>query len=98
MSSISRIGDPFSCGDTVKSGSANVYANGIPVGRITDGTIGDPCGAPPTIIAAGSGTVFANGLPVARVGDALVPHACPSAGPHGGTITSGSPNVSADGV
>ncbi len=97
MPKVVRIGDPFSCGDTVKSGSANVFVNGIPVGRITDATIGDPCGAPSTIIAAGSGTVFANGLPLARVGDALVPHACPSSSPHGATLTAGSTNVSADG-
>ena len=97
MPNVVRIGDPFTCGDTVASGSANVFANGIPVGRITDGTIGDPCGAPPTIIAEGSGTVFANGLPISRVGDALVPHACPSSSPHGGTLSAGSTNVTADG-
>ncbi len=96
MPDVARIGDPFSCGDTVKSGSANVYANGIPVGRLTDATTGDPCGAPSTIISSGSGTVFVNGIPLARVGDSLVPHACPSSAPHGGSITAGSPNVTAD--
>ncbi len=97
MPQIARIGDPFTCGDTVKSGSANVFVNGLPIARITDGTMGDPCGAPPTVIAGGSGTVFANGIPVSRIGDALVPHSCPSSSPHGGTISGGSPNVSADG-
>lgn len=97
MPDVGRIGDPFSCGDTVKTGSANVFANGIPVARLTDGTIGDPCGAPPTTIAEGSGTVFVNGLPISRVGDALIPHPCPSSSPHGGSISAGSPNVKADG-
>jgi len=97
MPQIARIGDPFTCGDTVKSGSANVYANGIPVGRLSDATIGDPCGAPSTIINKGSGTVFVNGLPIARIGDSLRPHSCPSSSPHGGTISGGSPNVKADG-
>lgn len=97
MPDVARIGDPFTCGDTVKTGSANVFANGIPVARITDGTIGDPCGAAPTTIAEGSGTVFVNGLPIARVDDSLVPHACPSSSPHGGSISAGSPNVKADG-
>ena len=98
MAKIARLGDPFSCGDTVASASANVYANGIPVARLTDGTTGDPCGAGPTKVAAGSGTVTANGLPLARVGDALTPHSCPSSSPHGGSISAGSPNVTADGA
>ena len=97
MPYVARIGDPFSCGDTVASGSANVHANGIPLGRITDATVGHGCW-PPTIIAAGSGTVFANGLPVARVGDANVPHTCPPIPEtHSGTISAGSTNVKADG-
>jgi len=96
MPAVTRISDPYSCGDTSAAGSGNVFVNGLPVSRITDATTGDPCGAPPTIAAAGSGTVFANGLPVCRVGDALVPHACPSSSPHGGTFSAGSPNVTAD--
>ena len=96
MPAVARIGDPISCGDTVKTGSANVFVNGIPVGRITDGTTGDPCGAPPTIMAEGSGTVTANGIPLLRVGDAIVPHACPSSSPHTGSVSAGSPNVTAD--
>ena len=100
MPAVARIGDTFTCGDTIKSGSANVFANGLPVGRITDGTTGHGCSsgsAPATVIADGSGTVFANGIPLSRVSDGLVPHACGST-PHGGTINSGSPNVTADGA
>ena len=98
MPKVARLGDPFTCGDTVQSASPNVYANGTPVARLTDATTGDPCGAPPTRVAAGSGTVFANGLPLARLGDALTPHSCPSSSPHGGSISGGSPNVTADGA
>lgn len=98
MPAVARIGDPFGCGDTVKSGSANVYANGLPVARLTDGTMGHGCWVP-TIIAAGSGTVFANGLPLSRVGDANIPHTCPSIPEtHGSNISGGSPDVSADGA
>lgn len=98
MPAVARIADPFACGDTIVSGSANVYANGIPVARITDGTTGHGCWVP-TIIAAGSGTVTANNIPLARVGDALVPHTCPSIPEtHGSSISAGSPNVSADGA
>ena len=96
MPKVARLGDPFSCGDTLASASPNVYANGIPVSRLTDSTTGDPCGAGPTVVANGSGTVFVNGLPLARVGDALKPHSCPSSSPHGGSISAGSPNVTAD--
>jgi len=93
MPAVARISDPFGCGDTIKSGSANVYANGIPVARLTDGTIGEGCWAP-TIIASGSGSVFVNGLPLARVGDANVPHTCSSIPEtHGSSISAGSPNV-----
>ena len=95
MPDVARLGDPFSCGDTVASASGDVFANGIPVARLTDATTGDPCGAGPTTVAAGSSTVTVNGLPMARVGDALVPHSCPSSSPHGGSITAGSPNVEA---
>ena len=94
MPAIARIGDPFSCGDTVASGSGSVFANGMPVARITDATTGHGCW-PPTIIAGGSGSVFANYLPVSRVGDANVPHTCPPIPEtHSGNISAGSPNVS----
>lgn len=97
MPAVARIGDPFSCGDTVRAGSPNVYCNGIPVGRLTDATTGHGCW-PATIIASGSGTVFANGIPLARVGDSNVPHTCPDIPEtHSGSISSASPNVKADG-
>lgn len=97
MPSVGRIGDPFSCGDTVRNGSPNVHANGIPVGRLTDATTGHGCW-PATIIAQGSGDVHANGIPLARVGDANVSHTCPDIPEtHSGSISAGSPNVTANG-
>ena len=97
MPAVARIGDPMARGDTVKSGSGNVYANGIPIARITDATMGHGCW-PPTILAEGSGTVTANGLPISRVGDKNVAHTCGSIPEtHDEPITAGSPNVFADG-
>lgn len=97
MPAVARIGDPMGRGDTVKSGSPNVYANGLPVARLTDGTTGHGCW-PATILAEGSGTVFVNGLPVSRVGDSNVAHTCPDIPEtHSEPITGGSPNVFADG-
>jgi len=93
MAVAARLGDPFTCGDTVASASGDVHANGIPVARATDATTGDPCGAGPTTIATGSSTVNVNGLAMARVGDPHSGHACPSSSPHGGSVSAGSPNV-----
>ena len=96
MPSVCRIGDPLACGDTAKSGSGNVYANGIPVTRLTDGTTGHGCW-PPTINSSGSGNVYANGLPICRVGDSILAHTCSSIPEtHGSTYASGSPNVTAN--
>ena len=91
MPAVGRIGDPFSCGDTVKAGSPDVFCNGMPVARLADGTTGHPKAAP-TTINAGSGSVFVNGMPLARVGDTLVPH---GGGPHSGAISAGSTDVNA---
>ncbi|GAF82300.1 unnamed protein product [marine sediment metagenome] len=95
MAKVARLGDPFSCGDTIAGASGNVYANGIPLARDTDPTTGDPCGAGPTTIDGGAATVTANGLAVALVETPLKPHSCPSSSPHGGSISAGSPNVTA---
>lgn len=95
MAKTARLGDPFGCGDTIASASGDVFANGIPVARLTDSTTGDPCGAPPTVISDGSNSIFVNNLKMARVGDPLAPHACPSSSPHGSSISAGSPNVNA---
>ena len=96
MSAIARIGDPMARGDTVRAGSPNVFANGIPVARLTDATTGHGCW-PATILAQGSGTVTANGIPVSRVGDSNVAHTCPDIPEtHSEAITAGSPNVTVD--
>lgn len=89
-----RVGDGTTCGDAIAAGSPNVFANNIPVGRITDPTTGHGC-FPSTTIAAGSSTVFANNLKLSRVTDAVNPHCC--GGCHGQNIAAGSPNVWAGG-
>lgn len=69
------MGDSFTDGDTVASGSGSVFINGLPAARMGDATTGHNAGGcffPPTTIAAGSGSVFVNGMPIARLGD---PHA-----------------------
>lgn len=70
------------------SGSPNVFVNGRPVVRVTDGWAAHTCPTIPethaSTQATGSATVFANGLPVARVGDSI---AC------GSSNAQGSPNV-----
>lgn len=73
----------------LKTGSDNVFVNGVPCGRKNDsyeehsyknsthsGTISE-----------GSPTVFVNGIPIARVGDSV---SC------GGAVAEGSPNVFAN--
>lgn len=96
MPAAARIGDSFSCGDIVKDGSPDVFCNGLPVGRLGDGTTGHNCG-PPTTIEDGSGSVFANGMPLARAGDGLIPHGTCDDPPHNGNIVGGSPDVFSDG-
>lgn len=74
----------------LKSGSPNVFINGVPCGRQTDSyeDHSDPFSPPHSgSISGGSSTVFVNGLPIARVGDSV---SC------GGTVAEGSPNVSAN--
>lgn len=98
MPAVARIGDSMGRGDVVRAGSPNVYANGIPVARLTDATTGHGCW-PATILATGSGTVFANGIPISRIGDSNVAHTCPDIPEtHSEAIVSGSPNVHADGA
>lgn len=95
MAEIARLGDPFSCGDTVAVGSGNVFVNGMPATRVGDATAGHACG-PVTTNAEGSGTVFINNMPVTRKGDALAAHGTCLGPPHIGTITVASPNIFAD--
>lgn len=92
MAAVTRLADPYSCGDTQAVGSGNVFINGLPVSRVGDATAGHPCG-PPTVSAGGSGTVSANGIPINKSGDPLVPHGTCSGPPHGGSFTAGSPDV-----
>jgi uncharacterized Zn-binding protein involved in type VI secretion len=96
MTDVARIGDPIGCGATCATGSGNVFANGIPVTRVSDSTTGDPCKAPPTTITTGSSTVTANGLPLASVGSAIASHACPDSQEHSSSVSAGSPSVTVD--
>ena len=70
-------------------GSPNVFANGIPVHRLTDHWVVHCCddSCHDSVMGSGSPNVFINGLPVARIGDAV---AC------GSKAASGSPNVFAN--
>lgn len=86
MGGIGKIGDPFTCGDTIASGSGDVFANGIPVAMMGSATIGHPCG-PPTTIGNGATTVFVNGMPAAVMGiSTIVPHGTCDGPPHPGTL------------
>lgn len=101
---VATIGSLFDCGDTVGTGSSDVFVNGLGIatlgGSFTAGhTLSGHTFYPPAPIASGSGTVFANNLPVAAVGDTHgghvdSPHGDPPAvHPHGGTIIVGSTDV-----
>lgn len=63
MGGIARVGDKDSRGNTIVSGSSNVFINGRAVARV-----GDKDSRGDTLVQ-GSSTVFVNGLPVHRAGD-----------------------------
>lgn len=95
-----RIGDPNACGDTVGTGSGNVFFNGLPVARLGDLSAGHGC-FPPTPIIAASPNVFANGIAIARVGDFHATHSCGSSvhpAPGARSIPVGSPDVFVNGA
>ena len=104
MPGVARIGDshsgicdhgedccPHGVSGVIVAGSSNVKANGIGVARLGDAvTHSCPhCGT--GNISSASGKVRANGIGVARLGDSVT---YPGGG---GTITSASVNVVADG-
>lgn len=71
------------------TGSDNVFINGLPAHRVSDGGgIICPHGGYFQSVQ-GSSTVFVNGLPLTRVGDRTV---CTNCG-MGGSHSNGSPNV-----
>lgn len=92
MTAAARIGDPIGCGDTIASGSGNVFINGVPASKVGDSTAGHPCG-PPTTIATGSSTVFVNGGAMAIVGSSIVSHGTCGGPPHTNVVTIGSSSV-----
>jgi uncharacterized Zn-binding protein involved in type VI secretion len=89
-----RIGDPFSCGDTMAQGSGNVFVNGLAWARRgVDLTAGHGC-FPAVPVYSASKNVFVNGIPADRVGDPIL-HCCN--GCHAGVAIAGSPDVFANG-
>lgn len=92
MLAVARITDTFSDSDHVATGSGNVFANGLPVARLTDQTTGHGCW-PPSVIITGSGSVFVNNLPLARLTDQHAVHCCPLPPDcHSAVISTGSGN------
>lgn len=94
MPSVVRKGDTASShgsfpSTAVKSGSSNVFINGLPCSRKGDScdSHSDGYSTHSRSVSGGSSTVFVNGVPIARVGDAV---SC------GGTLSNGSPNVNAN--
>lgn len=93
MPAVTRLGDlctghaPFPPRPSTGA-SPDVFANGIPVHRQSDGWASHCAGSCHTsVLAAGSLSVFANGLQIGRIGD---PVAC------GSTVAAGSDNVFAN--
>lgn len=79
MAAATRQGDCCTGHDACAPGpltgcSANVFVNGMGLGRLGDIYASHGCVTHPShmdSIAAGSSTVFINGLPAARIGDAV---------------------------
>lgn len=86
MPQVCRLGDTSDHGGAITSASPDTYCNGIRVARLSD-SFACPIHGGQTIVTA-SGTTFVNLLGVARIGDLI---SC------GATLTSGSPDVWADG-
>ena len=86
-SPVARLTSQQSHGGNAITASRNVFANGLPVHRVTDLCY---CPYPPQAphgiqpLVMGSRTVFANGLPLGRIGDR---YAC------GAVVITGAPTV-----
>jgi uncharacterized Zn-binding protein involved in type VI secretion len=82
---------PHSVVGTIIEGSPDTNANALPVARLNDNVIHDcpHCGT--GYVSSASDTVIVNGRGVARLGDSVT---YPGGG---GTITTASPDVIADG-
>jgi uncharacterized Zn-binding protein involved in type VI secretion len=103
MPAVARLGDPITTGHGCSTTStvigptgagSKVYANNIPVeckgNPVAPHTIpsGSLCVPHSAVINVGSGNVFVGNIPIARKNDST----------DGGAITSGSPNVFANGA
>lgn len=95
MGNVVRIGDKVSCGDNSATGSANVFADGMPIthaGQKT--TTGHGCFPPTVFVGPWSTSVFVNNQPVALKGKTKIrPHRCGKK-THEGTAKTGASTVS----
>jgi len=94
MPAAGRISDRLSCGDFIKTGSADVYADGLPLARENDITTSHSSGRDfwrSVKLVEGSSNVFINNRPATRVGDAAEQHCSRSC--HVGKVQKGSPTV-----
>jgi uncharacterized Zn-binding protein involved in type VI secretion len=77
MPGVARVGDPFTDGDHVATGSPDVFINNIPAARIGDATTGHPGpdGEPNFIdLPPWNHEVYINGIMVATYGCRNIPH------------------------
>lgn len=94
MANTVRIGDSVTCGDFSAQGSANVFANNLPItnkGQRT--TTGHGCFPPTVFIGPYSTSVFVNNQPVVLKGKTKIQAHCCGHSCHDGSASSGSPNV-----
>lgn len=95
MGNVVRLGDSVTCGDRAAQGSANVFANGMPItheGRKK--TIGHGCFPPTVFIGPWTSTVFVNEKPVALKGITKIEKHCCGRSCHDGVASSGAATVS----
>lgn len=98
MGNLVRKGDPVSCGDFSAEGSANVFANNIPVAHQGKPKTTGHDGWPPTVFASAfAGTVFVNNQPVVVKGKTKIASHCKRSSCHDGVASGASPDVSAEG-
>jgi len=95
MGNVVRIGDGVSCGDHSADGSANVFANGMPIThQCHKTTTGHGCFPPTVFVGPWTSTVFINNQAVALKGKTkIAPHRCGKS-VHDGIAVTGANTVS----
>jgi len=95
MGNVVRIGDSVTCGDHSAVGSANVFANGMPIThKGKPNTTGHGCFPPTVFIGPWTSTVFVNNQPVALNGKTKISRHCCHKHCHDGVASSGAATVS----